>query len=140
MLTDRMEEIKKECGQFEDSFDLYSFVTELSVYLPAASDDLCTDRYRLRDCQSDVWLRMQIQNGRFHMEAASDAMIIRGILYIMTELYNGCAAEEIAWAEVDIFELCRLGDSFTAARKYGIGSVSRRIQDFCREYQAAENI
>ena len=134
-----MEEIKKECGQFEDSFGLYSFVTELSVYLPAASDDLCTDTYRLRDCQSDVWLRMQIKDGRFFMEAASDAMIIRGILYIMIELYNGCDPAEIAESEVDIFELCRLGDSFTAARKNGIGSVSSRIRNFCREYHTAES-
>ena len=134
MLEQRIGEIRKECGQFEDPFMRYTFVSELSVYLPKAEESLRSDTYRIRDCQSNVWLKKEIRGGCFYLEADSDALIMRGILYILGELYNGCPAEEIAETDADILELCGLKEMFAASRNKGIRSLCEGIRRFCRNY------
>lgn len=131
MFLERMEEIRKEINQFEDSFTQYAFLVELSAYVPANQPDLMTDEHLYDGCQSRVWLKMNIENGIFYIKSTSDTLIIRGILYIMMELYNGCPVSEILSHPVDLLSVCGIEEHFTSERTIGIRGITKKIHDFC---------
>lgn len=89
MLKERLAEMREELDSFDDEFAKYSFLVELSAYVSPRQEDLMQDAYLQRGCQSKVWLRCACDEGVFCMRATSDTLIIRGVLYILQELYNG---------------------------------------------------
>ncbi len=135
MLEKRLEEIRAELNAFDDEFMRYSFLVELSSYVPADQSDLMQDAYLQRGCQSRVWVRLESEDGLYHMRATSDTLIIRGVLYVMMELFNGVPTAEIAEAEFDFLEACGIKEHFSDTRATGIGSVVSSIFSFCRQQE-----
>ena len=67
------------------------------------------------------------------MNATSDTLIIRGVLYVMMELYNGLAPEEIAGYPINFLAACGISQHFTGARVSGIEGISDSVFRFCTE-------
>ena len=131
MLKERLKEIREELNQFEDGFSKYSFLVQLSAYVSGDQSDLMIDEYLYEGCQSQVWLRLKCVDNTFQMKATSDTLIIRGILYIMMELYNGCPISEIAELELDFLKTCGIEEHFSSERTMGIQGIIEQIRDFC---------
>lgn len=131
MIDDRLKEIRNELNAFEDEFLRYSFLVELSAYIPPEDPQLMKDEYLHRGCQSRVWIRFRIRDDRFYLDASSDTLIIRGVLYVMMQLYNGVPVREIADRPVDFLKECGLSEHFSDERTAGIGSIADRIRSYC---------
>jgi cysteine desulfuration protein SufE len=132
MLEERLAEIRAELNSFDDDFLKYSFLVELSAYVPADQPDLMRDEYLHRGCQSRVWVRLGSEGGAFRMRATSDTLIIRGVLYVMSELFNGVPVGEIADADLDFLEACGIAEHFSDARATGIQSIADAVLTYCR--------
>ena len=132
MLEERLKEIREELNSFEDEFQKYAFLTELSAYVSPDQPGLMRDEYLYRGCQSRVWVRLEIRDGLFHMNAASDTLIIRGVLYIMMELFNGLAPEEIAGSDLHFLEACGIAEHFSDTRSTGIQGIADSVIRYCR--------
>ena len=126
-----MREIRAELCGFDDALTQYAFLTELSAYVPVHQPELTTEEHLYRGCQSQVWLSLSERDGLFAMSATSDTLIIRGVLYVMMELYNGCSVKEIAARPVDFLREAGIADLFPSERIAGIGGINREIQRFC---------
>lgn len=133
MLEERLKEIREELNSFDDEFQKYSFLVELSAYNNPDQPDLCRDEYLYRGCQSRVWIQYEISDGIFKMKATSDTLIIRGVLYIMSELYNGVPAAEIAGSEIHFLDDCGIAEHFSDTRTTGIQGLSEAVVRYCRE-------
>lgn len=134
MIQERIAAIRAELGALEeDELMQYSFLVELSAYVNPHQPELMREEYLHRGCQSRVWLRFRLEKGLFYMDATSDTLLIRGILYIMTELYNGLPPEEIARSEIDFLKDCGISRHFSAARVNGIQSITDSVIDYCRQ-------
>lgn len=131
MLYERMKEIRRELNQFEDDFTKYSFLVTLSGYVTVSQTELVLPQYRYYGCQSQVWLKQETNGDDFFMQATSDTMLIRGILYIMMELFNGCPLKEIAETDFDFLTELDLEDYFSGHRSVGIRGIHGEIRDFC---------
>ena len=136
MLEQRLAEMRAELDAFDDEFTKYSFLVELSAYVPPDQPSLQRDEYLQRGCQSRVWLRCEERDGCVWLSATSDTLIIRGILYILGELYNGVGLDEVAASQLDVLRELGIAEHFTDARQSGIGSISQAVVSFCRRAQA----
>jgi len=72
------------------------------------------------------------------MKATSDTLIIRGVLYIMSELYNGAAAAEIAGSKINFLDDCGIAEHFSDTRAIGIQGLSEAVVRYCREGQKTD--
>ena len=133
MLRERMEEIRGELCAFDDPFMRYSFLVELSAYVDANQPGLMVDGNLQRGCQSRVCVSMRAMDGPFDLDAASDTPTIRGVLYVMSALYNGVTLEEIASTDIDFLEQAGIAEHFSDTRATGIRSIADSIVTFCRE-------
>lgn len=131
MIRERLAAIREELGAMEDDFMQYSFLVELSAYVNPYQPELMREEYLQRGCQSQVWLRFRMESGLFYMEATSDTLLIRGVLYIMMELFNGLPPEEIAESKIDFLKDCGISRHFSGARVNGIQSIIDSIITYC---------
>lgn len=135
MLQERWNSIKEELFQFDDEYTRYSFLVELSAYVSPHQEQLMQPQYLYEGCQSKVWLKLGKKNGCLTIEATSDTMLIRGILYVIMELYRDVPLCEIAEHPIPFLEECGFATQLTAARNSGIKGILDEINMFCAKNQ-----
>ena len=128
------EALIREFQELGGGFEQYAYLIELATLLPAMAADKKTDERQVKGCQSHVWLDMCTCGGRFYVEADSDTYIIKGLLYLLKQLFDGQSLTEVATARIRFFEETEISATFGPDRQKGIGYVIRSMQRFAAEH------
>lgn len=127
-MSDSFADIVETFEFLDDWEDKYRYVIEMGRDYPALDEALRTDALKVEGCASQVWMLPRIEDGKFHFDGASDAIIVSGLVAILAALYNGKtiveALEINALAE---FEQLGLGQNLSAQRSNGLRSMIQRI-------------
>lgn len=118
-------------GDFQD-LDAFDRLNELIVWstkLPEGTPELLRWENLIEGCQSKVWMTVAVKNGLAEIHAYSDTRIIRGVLAILCEVFNGQPVDDISPKGGDLLEQLKLGYLFSETRKNGIRSICERIWD-----------
>lgn len=93
-------------------------------------DALKVPATKVDGCASQVWLHPTVENGVFHFDGESDAMIVRGLIAVLRMLYNGLTLPEVLAVDART-ELGRLGlnDHLSAQRSNGLRAMVERIRE-----------
>lgn len=131
MLRERMKEISSEFGALPNDMLRYSFLVELSAYVPPFIPEIMHESNLFAKCQSQVWIKLWVDKRTFQMQGTSDTLIIRGFIHVLKQLLNGCQVKEIASQPIDILDLCGLKNQISGTRGDGMAALLQEIQDFC---------
>ncbi|MGE3770719.1 MAG: SufE family protein [Bdellovibrionales bacterium] len=122
-------------GDLRDAFavlndwtERYQYIIDMGQRLKTLPPELCTEEHRLRGCQSQVWLIMTYHAPRLYMHAASDALIVNGLIALMAQVYNGRTPDEILRQGPDFIGDLGLGDHLSPGRKNGLFALIEAIQ------------
>lgn len=115
---------------FLDSWeDRYKYLIELGTQLPHISDELKTEEWKVPGCQSQVWIIPHYEESRIYFEGDSDAIIVRGIIAVVLEIFKDKPAQEILDIDVEeIFDKMGLREHITPNRRSGMLSMVDKIK------------
>ena len=109
----------------------YQYVIDLGHKLETLDEKFKTDDWKVKGCQSQVWLVPQIRNGIFHFKGDSDAILVKGIISIVLLIYNDKTADEIKNIDVTkIFVKLGLEENLTPSRRNGMLSMVEKIKQY----------
>lgn len=109
----------------------YQYVIDLGHKLEPLDEKFKTDDWKVKGCQSQVWLVPQIQNGIFHFKGDSDAILVKGIISIVLLIYNDKTADEIKNIDVTkIFVKLGLEENLTPSRRNGMLFMVEKIKQY----------
>jgi len=130
MASAAFEEIVEDFEFLEDWEDRYRHVIEQGKAMEPLEDALKVPATKVDGCASQVWLHPTIENGRFHFDGESDALIVRGLIAVLRSLYNGLSLAEVIKVDARA-ELERLGlnEHLSAQRSNGVRAMIERIRD-----------
>ncbi|RMF65700.1 MAG: SufE family protein [Bacteroidetes bacterium] len=106
----------------------YEHLIELGRSLPLIEDEYKTDEYRIRGCQSQVWLRAERDNGHIVFKADSDALITRGLIALLVRVLNGQPPEAIARADLSFLDRIGMKEHLSPTRKNGLDAMIRQMK------------
>ncbi|OAN70513.1 SufE family protein [Seohaeicola saemankumensis] len=129
MASERFEAIVEDFEFLEDWEDRYRYVIEQGKAMDPLPEALRVPATKVDGCASQVWLHPVIENGTFHFEGDSDAMIVRGLIALLHALYDGLPLAEVGRVDAP-GELARLGlnDHLSAQRSNGLRAMIERIR------------
>jgi cysteine desulfuration protein SufE len=127
-MQERQEEIVETFEGLEDWEDRYRLVIDLGRQLEPMSDEFKTDQYRVKGCQSQVWIHSRCEDGHVFFEADSDAAITKGIIALLLRIASGAAAEEIMYWNPDFLEEIGLQQHLSMSRANGLYSMFKQIK------------
>lgn len=132
MTIDELYEEFEFLGDWEDRCD---FLIDLGFELPQLPDALKTEGNRVHGCQSQVWLVAQLNESTtppvVEFQANSDAMIVNGLIAVLSMIYQGKTPEEILQTDVEqIFRRLELDRHLSSQRRNGLFGMVTRIRDF----------
>ena len=120
-----------------DNFELldgweekYSYIIELGNQLEPLDENYRTEEWKVRGCQSQVWLEPQkSEDGKIHFKGDSDAFIVKGLIAIVLMIYSDKSAQEIKEIEVEkIFAKLGLQEHLSPSRRNGLFSMVEKIK------------
>lgn len=94
-LNAKIDAIVAEFAALPEWEERYKRIIALSKTLPAMPDSLKTDDKKVRGCSSTVWLHADRDGDRVNYQADSDAVLVRGLVALLVQVYSGARAEEI---------------------------------------------
>ncbi|WP_386681781.1 SufE family protein [Loktanella sp. R86503] len=129
MATEAFEDIVETFDFLDDWEDRYRHVIDMGKAMPALDEALKVPATKVDGCSSQVWLVPMPQDGMFHFRGDSDAMIVRGLVAILTALYDGVPLAQVGKIDAAA-ELGRLGltDHLSAQRSNGLRAMVERIR------------
>ena len=126
-----LEELIDNFSFLEGWEEKYQYVIDLGHKLEPLDEKFKTDDWKVKGCQSQVWLVPQIQNGIFHFKGDSDAILVKGIISIVLLIYNDKSAAEIKNIDVTkIFVKLGLEENLTPSRRNGMLSMVEKIKQY----------
>ena len=138
MTTISFTEIIENFEFLDDWEDKYRYVIELGKSMESLDNSLKVPVTKVDGCASQVWLVPRVigsgKAAKFRFQGDSDAMIVRGLIAILTALYNDLTIEEVI--KLDAFdELKKIGlnDHLSAQRSNGLASMVKRIREIANK-------
>lgn len=115
----------------DDWEDRYRTIIDLGKQLTPLAPEEMTDAFKVRGCQSQVWLVPTVDaDGHIHFRGDSDAHIVKGLVALMIVLFSGKTAKEIL--EIDaraVLDKLGLSAHLSPMRANGVFSMVERIKD-----------
>ncbi|WP_306145297.1 SufE family protein [Roseibium sp. MMSF_3412] len=142
MATD-IAEILETFDFLDDWEDRYKYLIDLGRELPELSESERTDANKVRGCVSQVWLITKVSSGQsgepvLTFRGDSDALIVQGLVAIVTSLFSNKSAQQILDTDVEgIFAQLGLQEHLTPQRSNGLRSMVGRIRSDAQSALAA---
>lgn len=117
--------------------DKYQYLIELGEKLPPLAPEYKTEAWKVSGCQSQVWLVPENIDGKIHFKGDSDAIMVKGIIYLLLAVYRNKSAQEIKEIEVEkIFAKLGLGEHLSPSRRNGMMSMVDKIRLYAASFES----
>lgn len=137
-IAEREAEIVEEFEMFDEWLDKYEHIIEQGKSLEGVDPEFRTDVYKVKGCQSQVWLQPGTRDGLVIFKADSDAAITKGLVAIMVRVLSGQPAAAIANAPLAFLETIGLREHLSPTRSNGLASMVKQMKLYATAIAAQE--
>ena len=114
-------ELEGEEGQFE-------YLIDIGKKNGSLDSQEKIDENKMSGCLAQVWIKFNTKNGKNYFDGDSDALIVKGLVKIITEALSGLTNDEIKNLKHDVVNKLGLGPSLSARRQVGMMSMVDHIK------------
>lgn len=114
----------------------YAYLIELGQKMEPFPQAYRTEGNIVRGCQSTVWLHRECHEGKLHLRADSDSLIVKGLAALLLQVFSEQRAEDVLTAELTFFEDTGLSKHLSSQRANGLMAMIDEIKAFAVECAA----
>jgi cysteine desulfuration protein SufE len=137
-INEIQEDIIADFELFDDWEGKYEYIIDLGKKLAPMSDEDKTEDNIIKGCQSVVWLHARSENGIIYFDADSQAIIVKGLVSMLTEVLSGHSPEEILNADLYFIEKVGLAGHLAQTRSNGLASMVKQMKMYALAYTSQE--
>ncbi|HLW56622.1 MAG TPA: SufE family protein [Bacteriovoracaceae bacterium] len=135
-MQERINKIKERFLQFSDWEDRYKELIQLGKSLDSYPEDKREDKYKVKGCQSQVWLYPEFRDGRVYFYGDSDAVLVKGIVGLLLSVYSDATPAEILATKPDFLKEVGITEHLSMNRSNGLASMMKQIQMYALVLQS----
>lgn len=133
-LAEKQQKLIARFQLIEDAHERLAAIVARGKKWPGVAEDQRTDANRVPGCSSRVWLLGRVENGHCHFQMDADSPLVRGLVALLCELYDGATAAEIASVEPELFPALHLDRQLSPTRLHGLASVRAMMCAFAQSH------
>lgn len=131
----KVQAIKEDLDFFEDELQKYEFIIDLGKKLEPFDETLQTEENMVQGCTSQVWLVCEEKEGKLYFRGTSDAIIVKGLVYILLNVFSGETIKELQQVNMDVVQALNLSEVITPNRQSGITGMMKKIKTYANDYK-----
>ena len=131
-INEIQDEIIEEFSAYEEGFEKYTHIVGLARSLEPFPEEFRTEENSISECQSNVWIKAELRNGRVYFRGDSDSMITKGIIALLLRVVNDQTPEDIVNTELYFIDRIGLSSQLSPSRGNGLHAVVQRINRYAK--------
>ena len=135
-LEEKKQQVIEDFSMYDEWLDKYEYLIEQGKNLEPFPEESKTEDKLIKGCQSRVWLDCEKKDGKLFFKADSDAIITKGIISLLIDVYSGRTPQEIAEDDFGFLDQIGLKENLSPTRAGGLASMVETIKKKAAEAQA----
>jgi len=135
-IQERVKQLIEEFSGFNDWEERYKHIIAIGKDLTPMNEEYRQDQFKVKGCQSQVWLYPELDGDRIKFHADSDAAIVKGIIALLMRVYSGATPAEILATKPDFLDTIGLREHLSMSRANGLSSMVKQISMYALAMQA----
>ena len=127
-INEIQDEIIEDFSGFDDWMDKYQLLIDLGNEQEPLDEKYKTEQNLIDGCQSRVWLQADLQDGKIHFSAESDALIVKGIVALLIRVLSDQTPKDILDADLYFIEQIGLKEHLSPTRSNGLLAMVKQIK------------
>lgn len=127
-INEIQDRIIEDFNQFDDWMDKYALLIDLGNSLLPVDDRFKVPQNIIEGCQSRVWLHAEMENGVIVFQGESDAILVKGIVALLLEVYSGRTPDEILTTDLYFVDKIGLKEHLSPTRSNGLVAMIKQIR------------
>ena len=128
MIKRKLDRYVQILNNIDDSQDKFLWVMDFGKNSRAMSDDHKVKSFEVSGCQSQTWLVPHFVDDKIYFTADSAALISKGMVCLIADVYSGSSAQDINDFDQKEFEKMNLSTLLTPGRNNGVNSMLKKIK------------
>lgn len=137
-MSDRCAQVKDRFLRLPDWEDRYKELIQMGKALPSYPEDKREEKYKVKGCQSQVWLYPEFKDGRIFFHADSDALLVKGIVAILLSVYSDATPDEILLTKPDFLKEVGITEHLSMNRSSGLAAMMKQIQMYAVVFKSMQ--
>ncbi len=129
-IKDKVARFKEDLDFFEDELQKYEFIIDLGKKLETLDDEYKTPANIVHGCTSQVWLICEKKDDKLYFKGTSDAVIVKGLVYMILQIFSDETIETLKDTNMDIIYELELSEVITPNRQSGVIGMIKKIKDY----------
>jgi cysteine desulfuration protein SufE len=135
-ISEKQDQIIEEFGAYTDWMDKYAYLIELGNSLAPLDDKEKVAENLIKGCQSRVWLDAQLKEDRIILNADSDAILTKGLIYMLIKVLSNHTPEEIINANLYFIDKVGLKEHLSPTRSNGLLAMVKQIKMYALAFRS----
>jgi cysteine desulfuration protein SufE len=119
-------------GMFSDNNERYKFLIDLARKAQPFPEEFRLDNFKVHGCMSQVWLVPKLEEGKIKYFSDSDAMIVKGTVTLVSDIYSDNTAQEILANDKNLMEELDLGNILSMNRRNGAYNMLNMVKEHAK--------
>ncbi len=129
-IEQRVENIKEDLEFFEDELQKYEYIIDLGKKLEKLDEKYQIPVNLVHGCTSQVWLICEQVDNKLIFKGTSDAIIVKGLVYMILQIFSDSSIEELKEIDMDIVHELNLSEIITPNRQSGVIGMIKKIKEY----------
>ncbi len=117
----------------------YAYLIELGKQAENYPEDYRSENFKVKGCQSQVWLYPKYQENKVHFFGDSDASIVKGLVALLLLSYNDRTPDEILALGMSFIDQIGLRENLSMSRANGLNSILKQISIYAVVFKATSS-
>lgn len=137
-MQERINQVKERFLQYKDWEDRYKELIKIGRDLSLYPDEKRDEKYKVKGCQSQVWLYPDFKDGRVYFSADSDAVLVKGIVGLLVSVYSDATPEEILSIKPDFLKEVGITEHLSMNRSNGLAAMMKQMQMYALVFKSMQ--
>ncbi len=129
-IENKISQIKDDLDFFEDELQKYEYIIDLGKKLEPLEEKFKISSNIVHGCTSQVWLVCEKKDNKLFFKGTSDAVIVKGLVYIILEIFSNNTIEELKNTDMDLIYDLGLSEVITPNRQSGVIGMIKKIKEY----------
>jgi len=132
MIKRKLERYLQVLNNIESDQDKFLWIMDFGKNSRAMNEDHKVQSFEVPGCQSQTWLVPHFVEDKIYFSADSAALISKGMVCLIADVYSGSSAQDISEFDQKEFERMNLSALLTPGRNNGVHSMLKKIKFYAK--------
>lgn len=135
-ISAKIEHLVDRFNQMDSWEERYKEIINIGRKTQGIEEEKQQEKFRVKGCQSQVWLIPSLNDGKIFFLGDSDAVLVKGIISVLLEVYSGHSPEDILKTSPDFLRRIGITEHLSMNRSNGLASMAKQIQMYAVAFKS----